>query len=190
MVLFPHFTIILSTAVIVVILSLRPLTLVYKLLLSNTHNFLCQLESRLANRFTLLQASLDNHLDRLVKDLEEKARNRNLEPSKNITQVLPISHPSPKIPPLQNHPALTPKEDSNVLGARDALQKDFPRNPPAALAEFDNEGWLLVCDPELGHCGNHPLFWTKDKVAPTQIFEIENILTSLQNIVKPTINAL
>lgn len=150
MVVFPHFIIILSTAVIVVILSLRPLALVYKLLLSNTHHFLSQLESRLANYFTLLQASLDNHLDKLVKDLEEKGRNRNLEPSKNITQILPISHSSLETPLLQHHPPRTPREDPNVMGVRPVLQRELQRNPPAAAAEFDKEGWLLVCDPELG----------------------------------------
>ena len=201
---FPHFTTILSTAVVVIILSLRPLALVYKLLLSNVHSFLCQLESRLANRFTLLQASLDNHLDTLVKDLEEKARNRNPEPSKNIAQLLPISHSLPQIPPLQHQPSLTPREDSNVIGARPPLQREFHRNPPAASAEFDNEGWLLVCDPELGvplpadlnrmphpsHRGNHLLFWTKDKVGTRQAHQIENVLTSLQNVVKATVDVL
>jgi hypothetical protein len=93
---------------------------------------------------------LDNHLDRLVKDLEEKARNRNMEPSKNATQILPTSQSLPKIPLLLHHPAQTPREDPNVLGGRPALQREFQRNPPAAAAEFDNEGWLLVCDPELG----------------------------------------
>ena len=179
---FPHFTIILSTAVVVVILSLRPLALVYKLLLSNVHSFLRRLESRLGNRFMLLQASLDKHLERLVKDLEEKARNRNLEPSKNTTQLLPISHALPQIPLLQRQPALTPREDPNVIGARPPLQRELHRNPPAASAEFDNEGWLLVCDPELGvplpadlnrmprptHRGNHPFLWTKDKVGARQ----------------------
>ena len=86
------------------------LALVYKLLLSNIHHFPSQLESRLAHRFTLLQVTLDNYLGRLVKDLEEKARNRNLEPSKNITQILPISHPLTKMSYHNTHTTLPSSE--------------------------------------------------------------------------------
>ncbi|KIM41395.1 hypothetical protein M413DRAFT_445417 [Hebeloma cylindrosporum] len=137
---FPQFTIILSTAVVAVILNLRSLALVYKLLLSNMHSFLYRLESRLAACFTSLQASLDKYLGRLVTNLEEKAsRSRNLDLTNNIVQILPVFHSSslPKIP------LLYPRGGLDTYG-------ELQRNPPAAAAHFDTEGWLLVCDPELG----------------------------------------
>jgi hypothetical protein len=42
--------------------------------------------------------------------------------------------------------------------------------------------------PRPSHRRNHPLFWTKDKVGARQVYQIENVLTSLQNVVKSTVN--
>jgi len=88
-----------------------------------------------------------------VTDLEETARNRNPaapvtpEPWKQIPQKTLISCPSPKIPPSQYYPTPTQRGD---LEAQPTLHRQIRRNPLAAVPEFDKEGWLFVCDPDLG----------------------------------------
>jgi len=150
LVIFPRFTVILSTTAVVTCLNLQPLALMYKLLLSNAHSLLCRLESHLTIFYASLQAFLDRHLDRLITDLEETARNRNPaapvtpEPWKQIPQKTLISCPSPNIPPSQYYPT-----QGGDLEAQPTLHRQIRRNPLAAVPEFDKEGWLFVCDPDL-----------------------------------------